>query len=172
MLDNELTFEIIDKLEKELVNLGLDYIDISTTYQPTKQSVNKKATIFIYKMSAPQRGSSRKQKGENKVQTMLNRAVFQFSVLAPQNSSDLTILTASDILNYTLSIFQNGEVVKQFHEKKITIEKTTSIKDNMITNSEGMNENAPMFDLTVQYQHEIASKVPLVDGFKSKIIGI
>lgn len=164
MRDNDLYIAIIAELNTLLDSQGLSDVKIKQGYPKTQQSASTDRSIFIHKVASPQVGTGYIYSASKRIQQSLKRSTFQFNALAEQDLTDITSLTAADILTTASDMLQSYDGLRNLRENGVNIERVTDVREVNFTNEKGENESSPSFDLTVNYQHEYEKEISSVAG--------
>ena len=88
--------------------------------------------------------------------------VFQVDALAIQDPSNVTQLTASDIVNYVSSILQSDVALGTFKGQGVGILRITDIRNTPFVDDRDRFEYMPSFDFTLTHEQVIISESPVV----------
>lgn len=167
MLDNEPLIAIRSELLSQLSNFSgsdLSDVQVSRSYQPTKQAVGEERQIVMHRITNPLTGSGIVYNGKERIEQRFKRATFQFDCLAPYDESDLSALLPEDIANIAADLLQSYTGIRNLREKGVKIERVTDVRPGYFINDKERHESAPSFDLTVSYQHDYENEIPKLLG--------
>lgn len=87
---------------------------------------------------------------------------FQLSVLATQDPSDLTALTASDILNYAAFVMQADDCISALESNGIGILRINQVRNPYFSDDRQRFEAVPSFDFTLTHKQIIVKNAPII----------
>ena len=172
MRDNELYIAIIAELNTLLDSQDLGDVKVSQGYPKTQQSASINRSIFIHKVTNPQVGTGYIYKGNKRTQQNLRRSTFQFNALVEQDITDITSLTATDILTTAADMIQSYDGLRNLRKNGVNIERVTDVREVNFVNEKGENESSPSFDLTVNYEHIYETNTPIISGINCNLESI
>ncbi len=112
--DNSLIKIFLPIINQGLISNGFNNVTVKQSYQPTMQGININPCVYFFKISNKRYGYlARYDKWNNESSTMIHNenqyyeSTWQVQALVLQNPSDLTIPTASDLVNEVACIMQS-----------------------------------------------------------------
>lgn len=144
---------------------------IAQAFQPTQQGVPSGPSAFIYKIGpSVQFGwplRSDKWDAENSkmihTETQQLEGRFQITTLSPQNAADEYQLTASDLLEFIISILQNQATIEKLQKINMGIQRVTESQNPQFLDDRAQNEAAPSFDFILSYKKVIITETPIIN---------
>ena len=144
-------------------------VRVRHSYQPTKTGVPTAPTVFIHKISANRYGHP----GRASVYNMANRSfdytesiwrtpVFQVDALSLQDPSDLTLPTASDLVELAADILQTEATRQTLLTSNIGIERIQNVRQSYFVDDRDNHEQSPSFDFTLSFRRTFVSTAPEV----------
>ena len=97
---------------------------------------------------------------------------FTVSALVLQNPKDLTIPTASDLVNDVASIMQSDSTLSILNQSGIGILRISTVSNPYFFDDRDNFESSPSFDFTLVYSNTRTNSDPKVDTFTANIIGV
>jgi hypothetical protein len=174
MNDNELIAAIGTQIEAATANSGWAYEALQKD-QPTQQGVPIAPTVFLQKMFddhfGPQSSSNTYDAANRRfiaaeVQIVVTH--FQISALVTQNPDDLSIPTASDVVNQVKLYLQHRETLKELRAAGIKGIQVKKVDNQPFVNDKERFEFHPTFGLEVQHERRIERTAPAVTSAVGK----
>lgn len=184
MLDNALYSNIREVLLERL-QLVWPLIDVLQTPQPTQQGLDFAPRVYMQKITDHRHGFPRqdlKLKYEptdplpenlipnTSVQVIESR--IQFSALMLQDPQDLSLPTASDIVNYTAILLGAEGVVTEFRKRGLMIQRSIVVANPYFQQDMDQFEARPSFDVIFQHSRSFLDSVPKVNIYEAKIYAV
>lgn len=173
MRDNEIYQVIFPIIQSGLTARGITGVGVKQSYQPRKTGTPSAPTVFIHKLSANRYGFPGRRSVYNEArgdfdhtETIWRTPTFQVDALAVQDPSDLSALTASDLVESVADILQSSAALETLKASDIGIDRITDIRVPYFVNDEDQNEASPSFDFTLSYRVEFNTTVPAIDAYE------
>jgi hypothetical protein len=166
MLDNALIAILATQLEAASSTAGWGYL-VAQKNQPSQEGVPTAPTIFFEKLfdheyGYPMRTDTYQPTPDNyaHVETQVVETTFQISALVPQDPTDLTIPTASDVVGYMKLFIQNSITLAAFVSSQVSMLRVSEIRNPYAIDDKDRFEASPSFDLVLQHNRTITLSVP------------
>lgn len=194
MTDNGLIALLMRKINEGLEAQGLSVppqvlgrsavaqgqIYVLQKWQPTQQGIPTAPTVYVEKLFDDNYGfPMRKQvfnQDEQNFDVTLTQNVettIQISAWATQDSSDLSLPTASDIANAVRLWFCLPEVsASMMKSDQVNVLRTTRVTNPYIEDDRDRAEATPSFDLVITHHRSIATVVPMVSSVEINAIPV
>lgn len=176
MRDNLLIAAIISVMQDGLVARGLPTVLVKQSYQPTQQGVPTAPTLFLDKISDHRYGHPQiKDVWDEDAATITHtekewiESTFQFTGLSIQDPTDLTQLTASDIVNTAAAILQSAYTRTVLLGQGIGIYRIMEIRTPKFSDDKGNFEYSPSFDFTLTHEQIYETTAPVVETTRFNI---
>ena len=150
------------------------------SYQPTQQGVPVEPSLFIHKINATRYGFPGNESAYNSVNDNFDTTeriwvtpTFQISALAQQDPTNLSLPTASDIVETAADIMQSAATQATLLQSNINIIRVESIPISYFINEKDRHEQEPSFEIELSYLREFTTTTPKVNDFReSGIFGV
>lgn len=173
MLDNALIDLVASQLESASTAAGWNYVVLQKD-QPSQEGIPTAPTIFFEKLFDHQYGfpivNDEYQATPNnfsQTETQVEETTFQISALVPQDPTDLTLPTASDVVKYLKRYIQSRKSIAIFWTHQVGMLRVTEVRNPYFVDDRDRFEATPSFDFVVIHSNTITSTIPAVD----KIVG-
>jgi hypothetical protein len=102
------------------------------------------------------------------IETTVFETTFQFSALSTQNPSNVSQLTAADILNYARYVLQSGSTIATLEAQGVGVLNVRQVRNPSFRDDKDVFEYSPSFDVTFTHKQIIITAVPAVtiDAFQ------
>lgn len=147
--------------------------------QPTQQGVPSAPTVYVEKLFDKRYGFTREDLDlsgggvippplpgtdipANYVQVY--ETTLQFSAFVIQDPSDLTIPTASDLVNYVAQLLSVRAILQTLRTGGAMIQRSTQVRNPYYTDDRERFEASPSFDIVFQHERDINLTVPSITG--------
>lgn len=167
--DNSLIQLFLPIIKAGLVADGFTTTVVKQSNQPTQQGIPTAPMVFFTKIYNKRFGFLRR---EDRWDTLTNSFVhvesqyyetsFQVSALVLQNPSNLSIPTASDLVNEVASIMQSSATLDTLNNAGVGILRITDITNPYFTDDRDNFEASPSFNFVLIYLNERASTSPKI----------
>lgn len=173
MLDNQLIALVISIIKTGLTGLDLGVvIGVKQAYQPTQQGTPVENTVLLHKIGDHRYGYPLR-KDEwipdtdgsgvmTHTESQWYETTFQIDALAIQSPSNVTSLTASDIVNYVAAILQSDTALGALKAQGVGILRITEIRNVPFVDDRDRFEYHPSFDFTLTHEQVIISESPVI----------
>ncbi len=176
MNDNDIFAIIIGILEAGFVAMSLPSVVVAQNYQPTPQGIENAPTIYIHKLSAGRYGypgqKSVYNAGDDDFDTtdsIWRLPSFQISGLSVQDPSNISMLTASDIVETAADILQFPSTRQTLSSSDIGIFRIKNVREVYFSDDRDRYEQEPSFDFELSYLKTFTSKTPRVTAQRAEI---
>lgn len=168
MLDNQIIDAVATKIEAALAAAGWPYI-VSQKTQPTQEGISNTPTVYIQKLFdqhyGPQSSTSTYNQTNKNFDSKENQIVittFQITSLVTQNPEDLSIPTASDVVNFVKMYLQHRRTIAEFKLIGLNLIQSKRIMNNDFIDDKARFQLHPSFDVEIQHERSIIRTVPSV----------
>jgi len=174
--DNDVIIILGALLNSGYTALGISDVLVKQAYQPTLQGVPTNRAIFLSKILAPRYGypgvTDTYNPGDDDfdtVESIWRSPTFQIAGLATQDPTDITSLTASDIVEKAADILQARSSRQTLLASGIGIQRIQDIREIYFIDDRDRHEQIPSFDFTISYRVTFQLKTPVVNTFEANI---
>jgi hypothetical protein len=95
---------------------------------------------------------------------------FQVSALVIQDPNDLTIPTASDVVNYVNRFLHTRASIEYFKGSSVSMLRVTKVRNPYFEDDRNTYEANPSFDITLCHQNSIQDTVPATNIVTGKAV--
>lgn len=178
--DNQLIDIFATQLEAASAQAGWNYVVLQNN-QPSLEGAPTAPTIYFEKMFDDEYGwpmvgyvhnapvAPSPQGTYTQAEDQWTETTFQVSAQAIQDPSNLSVPTASDIVNYMKLYINSRKALAAFKSAGVGVLRVTKIRNPKFKDDREVFEANPNFDVVVQYKREISATVPatnIVQGAK------
>lgn len=170
MNDTQVIMAIIAILRPALNAEGFSDVQILQNYQPTQQGIPEGRVIYIHKAvnhryGFPQEKSVYSDAEENftTTHTFTRLVTFQVNARAQQDPSDLSTVTAGDLVETVADIMQLPSTRQALLNDNIGIERIADVRIIYELNDKDRHEQVPNFDFTLNYRKEYTVTTPVAE---------
>lgn len=152
---------------------------VSQKEQPTQQGVTTDPQIFFEKLydvpfGYPEVSHSINNTDPNNPQMVetelqLVETTFQVSALVIQEPSDLTIPTASDVVNLIRSFLISRQTIRLWAKQGVSLLRVTQVRNSYFEDDRHRNEASPNFDIVLTHNRTISQNVNSVSEMDGEI---
>lgn len=175
MNDNDLIDAIATKIEAATANSGWSYGALQKE-QPTQQGVPSAPTVYLQKLFDDHFGSqgsrsAYNQTSKNFTDTEVQIVVthFQVSAIVGQNPEDLTIPTASDVINQVKLYLQHRATIAELRLAGLKVIQVKRINNAPFVDDKDRFEFHPSFDIEIQHEREVKRTTPAISSVIGKV---
>jgi hypothetical protein len=170
MLDNALINLIATQLEAASAQAGWSYPVIQKN-QPTQEGIPTGPTIFFEKLfdmayGWPEVSYEAYDPGTNTFQQtekQWTETTFQVSALVIQDPTNLSLPTASDVVNY-MKLFTNSRAsIRTLKAQGVSMLRITAVRNPYFRDERHTFEANPNFDVVLQHQRIIVNRIGATD---------
>lgn len=175
MNDNDLIDAISTKIEAATANSGWGYTVLQKD-QPTQQGVPTAPTVFLQKLFdehfGPQSSksiynSAAKIFDDFEVQIVVTH--FQVSAIVGQDPENLSIPTASDVVNQVKLYLQHRSTIAELRQLGLKLIQVRKINNVPFTDDKDRFEFHPSFDVEIQHEREVNRSTPAATSAVGKV---
>lgn len=183
MLDNALIDLFATQLEAASAQAGWNYLVLQKN-QPTQEGIPTAPTIFFEKLFDKAYGWPEVSYEEydpatntfSQIEKQWTETTFQVSALVIQDPMNLSLPTASDVVNY-MKLFTNSRAsIKTLKAQAVSMLRITDVRNPIFRDERHVFEANPNFDVVLQHQRIIVNRVgatdtvigAVVNGFKGQ----
>ena len=179
LTDNSLIQLFLPIINAQLTIDGFTTTVVKQSNQPTMQGINTAPTIYFFKLGDKRYGwlgrddvwdSVHSQMVHSELQYI--ESAWQMSALVLQNPSDLTVPTASDLINEVSSIMQSDKTRDILNASGVGILRITDIRNPYFQDDRDNFEASPSFDITFVYENIRTNLNPIITDFVGHITGV
>lgn len=167
--DNSLIQLFLPIIQAGLAADGFTTTVVRQSNQPTQQGIPTVPTVYFFKVYNRRYGFlGREDVWDPLSSTMVHNecqyyeTAFQVSALVLQNPSDLTIPTASDLVNEVACIMQSDATRAILNASGVGILRVTDIINPYFVDDRDNFEASPSFDFVLTYQNVRVSTSPQI----------
>lgn len=167
--DNSLIQLFLPIIQAGLIADGFTTTIVKQSNQPTQQGIPTSPTIYFFKIYNKRYGFLGRYDRWDTINSQFvhterqyYETAFQVSALVLQNPSDLTIPTASDLVNEVASIMQSDATRDILNSSGIGILRITDITNPYFTDDRDNFEAIPSFDFVLTYLNIRTSTSPQI----------
>lgn len=179
LTDNSLIELFLPIMQAGLIADGFATAKVKQANQPTIQGINTVPTVYFFKLANVRYGYLGRQDAWNGMSSQMihtesqyYEATFQVFALVLQNPSDLSIPTASDLVNDVASIMQSDTTRSILNASGVGILRVTDVRNPYFQDDRDNFEASPSFDFTLTYQNARTNVIPVVSSFVDIIEGV
>ncbi len=177
--DNSLIQIFLPIINAGLIADGFTTVTVKQSNQPTMQGINTNPCIYFFKVSNKRYGYlGRYDKWDPNSSSMIHHenqyfeSTWQVSALVLQNPNDLTIPTASDLVNEVADIMQSDNCRYILNQSGIGILRITDISNPYFFDDHDNFEASPNFTFTLTYENFRVNTSPIINSFTTNIHGV
>ena len=175
--DNTLIQTFLPIIQAGLINDGFTNVIVGQSNQPTQQGIPTAPYVFFTKIYNKRFGFLRREDrwdaglaGIVHTESQYLETSFQVSALALQDPEDITIPTASDLVNEVASILQSSVTLQTLNAEGIGILRITDLANPYFSDDRNNFEASPSFDFVLVYLNERTSTSPQITPPISQVI--
>ncbi|QRE00523.1 hypothetical protein [Burkholderia phage BCSR129] len=175
MDDNALIKLLADTIDDGLARMGRAGIFCVQKNQPAQQGTASGPTVYLQKLFDSRYGwPVRKQVWNDQLGRFDIKYLqhyqtdFQISALVVQDPSDLSLPTASDLVNDVAMWLAIPEIIAGWKQQEVNVLRTTQVRNPYFTDDRDRREASPSFDITLTHWREVVIGVPPVLSFELK----
>lgn len=177
--DNALIQIFLPILQSGLIAAGFATAIVKQSNQPTQQGANTVPTCYFFKVADKRYGYlGRYDKWDVISSQMVHtenqyfESTWQVGALVLQNPKDLTIPTASDLVNEAAWIMQSDATRQTLNTNGIGILRISDIVNPYFRDDRDNFEAFPSFDFTLVYEQQRIIQDPIITDYDIDIIGV
>jgi hypothetical protein len=167
--DNSLIQLFLPIIQAGLIADGFTTTLVKQSNQPTQQGVPTAPLVFFTKIFNKRFGFLRRADVWNTLTSQFDHTesqyyetTFQVSALVLQDPTDLTIPTASDLVNEVACIMQSSTTLDTLNNAGVGILRISDITNPYFVDDHDNYEASPSFDFVLVYLNERVSTSPLI----------
>lgn len=178
MFDNQLIALVRQIILDQEVDANIPGTPVKQAFQPTQQGVNTGPTSYFYKIGdkrigLPQRSDVWRPDDPNNPQgdgLMIHTEIqeyqttFQISVLSTQDPTNISQLTASDIVNLVCYIMQSQKTVIALAAAGVGILNVSDVRNPYFLDDRQRNEANPSFDFILTHKQTVSYFENIMDA--------
>jgi len=161
------------------VVVGANPVVLSQSYQPTLQGAELITQVFMQKLGSKRFGWPRKYDVWNvgtgqfdHYEEQIVESTFQVGALTVMTPSNLTQLSANDILDIIAATMQSDATIVTLNASSIGILRVTDIQNPFFKNERDQYQSSPSFDMTLTHKQVTITATPKVDTFTSAFLPV
>lgn len=170
MLDNALIALLVTQLNAAVAAGGWNY-PVIQKQQPTQQGIPYAPSVFFEKLFDRHYGWAETDQQYNDVSGKFDEieiqnveTSFQISAWVIQDSANLSLPTASDVVNFLKMYMTSRAMVANLMAQGLNVYRVSDVRNPYIEDDRHRNEATPSFDLVVTHQRTITSQVGAIDN--------
>lgn len=172
MTDLELIDLLASRLEAGLVLRGWDLAGYVVVQKPqmTQEAPPVEPTVFFQKLFDQPRGWAGAFDRYNETdgdfdhtEEQLVDTTFQISAFVPQDVTNVTMPTASDVVNFLKMYIQSRHTIALWQQSNVGQMRVSDVRNQTFEDDKTLFEFNPNFDLVLQHNSSITLKTPRVD---------
>lgn len=167
--DNTLIQLFLPIIKAGLIADGFTNVIVKQSNQPTQQGIPTAPMVFFTKIYNKRFGFLRREDVWNiaaqdfiHTESQYYETSFQVSALTLQNPSDITIPTASDLVNEVASIMQSSNTLDILNNAGVGILRISDITNPYFVDDRDNFEASPSFEFVLVYLNERVSTSPKI----------
>ena len=167
--DNTLIQLFLPIIKAGLIEDGFTTTIVKQSNQPTQQGIPTAPMVFFTKIYNKRFGFLRREDVWNvdaqdfvHTESQYYETSFEVSALTLQNPSDITIPTASDLVNEVACIMQSSKTLDILNNAGVGILRITDITNPYFVDDRDNFEASPSFDFVLVYLNERTSTSPKI----------
>ena len=167
--DNTLIQLFLPIIQVGLIADGFTTTSVKHSNQPTLQGINTNPTVYFFKVGNKRYGYLGRHDKWNTNTSQFNHTeyqyfetTFQVAALVLQNPLDLTIPTASDLVNEVASIMQSDNTRAILNASGVGILRVSEVTNPYFTDDHDNFEASPSFDFVLTYLNKRVSIDPQI----------
>ena len=179
LTDNSLIQLFLPIITNQLTIDGFTTTIVKQSDQPTMQGINTNPTVYFFKVGDKRYGFLGRYDKWNSISSQMVHhesqyieSTWQMAALVLQNPSDLTIPTASDLINEVSSIMQSDSTRDILNVSGVGILRITDIRNPYFQDDRDNFEASPSFDMTFVYENIRTNIDPIITDFVANITGV
>lgn len=148
---------------------GLSAVKIARSYQSRTHGAAASPYIYFYKIGDHRYGHpQRKEQWDAQAalfthtETQLYETTYQFMAWAPQDPTNVTALTESDILDTVCGVMQGDAMIQAFLAQSVGILRVTDVRNPYIVDDRDQFAATPSFDVTLIHPRTLITTMPAV----------
>ncbi len=169
LTDNSLIQIFLPIIQAGLTADGFTTTVVRQSNQPTQQGIPTVPTVYFFKVYNRRYGFLKREDVWDTIsssfihtESQYYETAFQVSALVLQNPSDLTIPTASDLVNEVSCIMQSDSTRAILNAQGIGILRITDLTNPYFVDDRDNFEASPSFDFVVTYLNTRESTSPQI----------
>lgn len=177
MNDKELNALFVGPLLAAMTaDIRLSGVRLARSYQQTQQGATSGAYVYFVKISDHRYGHPWRSDVWDAPNSLMRHAetqtyetTYQLSAWIPQDSTDVTALTESDILNIVCGIMQSDTILAAFRAAGAGILRVTEVRNPYIVDDRDQFEAVPSFDVVLTHKRNIVATLPAVVTYDANV---
>ena len=173
MNDNQVIIIVIGILNAALIDQGVTGVIVQQGYQPTPEGVPEQDVIILHKVLSHRYGHPGESDKFNEVTGVFDHkdifwrdVTWQVNARAQQDPSDMTSMTASDLIDLVADILQLPSTRQSLLNSGIGIDRIADANPSYERNEKDRFEQVPSFDFVLTYQKIYNSTVQSVKRYE------
>lgn len=173
MTDNELIKTVRALLKGYLDSaFGVGRVEVVQKQNPTQQGVRTEPTVYLEKLFDRRVGFAKLKETFNKDKKVFDEeeeqwyeTSIQISTLVLQKPDDLTIPTASDLLNQCAGYLQSRNFSRTMEKRhKANVLRSSDLGNAYFTDDRDRQEAHPVFTLVVTHKRKYSNEQPAIEA--------
>jgi hypothetical protein len=179
MTDNQLIQLFLPIIQGGLVNDGYTDVAVKQFNQPTQQGANSGPTVYFSKIGDRRYGFLRRNSTwqplisqMTHVEEQSYETTFQIMALVRQNPSNISLPTASDLVNEVAAIMQSDNTLQILNNSDVGILRVMDIRNPYFTDDQDIFEASPSFDFTLVHGQTRVSQDKIFEEFEFDFVRV
>lgn len=167
--DNTLIQLFLPIIQANLITDGFTTTVVKQFNQPSQQGINTVPTVYFQKIHNKRFGLLRREEKWDSIamdfvhtESQYYETTFQVNALVLQDPTDLTIPTASDLVNEVACIMQSSSTLDTLKAQGVGILRVSEITNPYFTDDRDNFEASPSFDFVLVYLNKRVSTNPKI----------
>lgn len=176
MTDNERFAILFPIIASGLAARGVDNVAVLQSYQPTQQGASSGRAVYLSLLPSVPVGHPRRNSYfdetegiEKYEETQTYIANYQVNAYAPQDPTDVTSLTAMDVLKAVRQTLQSSDTITRLRDEKLAILRVNELRSLNFVNDKDRFEYSPSFDFALTYDEVYTVETPYVETIEQSI---
>lgn len=177
MQDNELFQLFLPIISSGLIALGYGTVVVRQSFVPTQFGAQSAPAVYCFKIhdhryAFPERVNQWNTSVMDLTETQWMETMFQVLSWAPQDPTDTTLPTASDLANITAQIMASDSTRATLKASNVGILRIAEVTNPYFIDDKNRHEANPSFDFTLTHRRVLTSTVPSTATITPALTGI
>lgn len=170
MNDNQLIQIFLPIIKNGLIAMGLTGVVVKQFNQPTQQGINTGPTVYFSKIPGDRRLGNISYTGAVvddvyiEISSQWYESTFSVSALVIQDPTNISLYTASDLVNSVAAIMQSQLTTELLAAQGIGIYRVNEVPNPFFKDDRDQFEASSNFNFTLTHQQIITVIPPIVDS--------
>lgn len=157
-------------------DIRLNGVRLARNFQQTQQGATSGPYVYFVKIGDHRYGHPGRTDVWDSVESVMRHTelqtyetTYQFSAWIPQDPTDVTGLTESDILNIVSGIMQSDAILSAFRAAGAGVLRVTDVRNPYIVDDRDRFEAVPTFDVVLTHKREVIATLPAVVTYDANV---